>query len=225
MVLDWYTITFQALQGLWTAVVQFIPQLVGALIVFIIGWFISAALGKVIADILKRLKFNQIFAKENFKKALEDADLRVDPSEFIGGIVKWVLIIVFLLAAVDILGFSEFGVFLQKVVSYLPNVLVASFIFVVAVIIADIVGKILHATVESAQMGSGRYVALIVKWSIWIFTIIAVLLQLGVAPFLLQTLFTGVVAALALATGLSFGLGGKDAAAGIVEDLKKKLKG
>ena len=225
MVSDWSSVIMQPFWQLWKGLVMFIPQLVGAFVVFIIGSIIAVAVGKIVADILKRLKFNQIFAKEHFKEALEKANLNVNPSEFIGSIFKWVLIIVSLLAAVDILGFTQFGTFLQSVLGYLPNVLVASFIFVVAVIIADIVAKVLHATVESAQMGSGHYVAIIVKWSIWIFTVIAILLQLGVAPFLLQTLFTGVVAAIAVATGLAFGLGGKDVATEILNDLKRKLKG
>ncbi len=225
MALDWYKITFQSLQELWNAVVSFIPQLVGALIVFIIGWFISVAVGKVVADILRRLKFNQIFAREHFKEALERAELKVDPSKFIGGIFKWVLVIVFLLAAVDSLGFSQFGTFLQMVLRYLPNVLVASFIFVVAVIIADIVEKILRATIESAQLGSGHFVALIVKWSIWVFAGIAILLQLQVAKDFLLFVLQGIVGFLVVAAGLAFGLGGRDVAAEILQDLKRKLKG
>lgn len=225
MVLDWYTVTREGLLDLWGGVLGFIPQLVGALVVFIIGWFIASIVGKVVADVLKRLQFNQLFAREGLKKALEKAELKVDPSEFIGGIFMWAFMIVFLLAAVDILGFNQLGIFLQKVLAYLPNVLIASLIFVVAVIIAEIVGKILHATVEGAQMGSGHIVALIVKWSIWIFTIIAILLQLGVAPFLLQTLFTGLVALIVIAGGIAFGLGGKDVAAEILQDLKRKLRG
>lgn len=204
---------------------KFIPQLVGAFVVFIIGSIIAVVIGKIVTDVLKRLKFNQIFAKEHFKEALEKANLNVNPSEFIGLIFRWVLIIVSLLAAVDILGFTQFGIFLQKVLGFLPNVLVASLIFVVAVLIADIVGKILHATVESAQMGSGHYVAIIVKWSIWIFTIVAILLQLGVAEELLIPIVQGVIYFFVIAGGLAFGLGGKDVASEILQDLRKKLKG
>lgn len=225
MVLDWYEVTLAQLQDLWAGLVAFVPQLVGALIVFIVGWIISMIVGKLVTDVLRRVQFNQLFDREGFRRALERAELKVDPSEFIGGIFKWVLLIVFVLAAVEILGLEELAGFLGKVLAYLPNVLVASLIFVFAVVIADIVGKFLHATVESAQMGSGHYVAAIVKWSIWIFAVIAILLQLGVAKDFLLLVLQGVVAFLVVAGGLAFGLAGKDVAGELLRDLMKKLKG
>ena len=225
ILLDWYGTTLQALQGLWQGFLGFIPQVVGALVVFIIGWFIAEAVGKVVADILKRAQFNQLFAGTGWKDALVKAEIKVNPAEFIGGLFKWALLIVFLLAAVEILGLSQFAAFLTNVLGYLPNVLVASLIFVVAVIISELLEKILRVTVEGSGMGYGHFVGVIVKWSIWTFAIIAILLHLGVTPFLLQTLFTGVVAFLVVAGGLAFGLGGKEVAGEFLQDLKRKLKG
>lgn len=225
MVFDWYAITLEQLQNLWAGAVAFVPELVGALVVFVIGWIVAVIVGRVITDILRRVQFNQLFDREGFKRAFDKADLKMDPSEFIGGIFKWVLLIVFVLAAVEILGFDQLATFLRSVLGYLPNVLVASLIFVVAVIIADIVGKVLHATVESAQMGSGHYVAAIVKWSIWIFAVIAILLQLGVAKDFLLLVLQGIVAFFVVAGGLSFGLAGKDVAGDLLREVVRKLKG
>ncbi len=225
MVLDWADVTIQALQNLWQGFLGFIPLLVGAIIVFIIGWFISVGVGKLISEILKKIRFNQIFEKGGWKEALEKAEIKVDASGFIGAICKWVLAIVFLLAAVEILGLVQFADFLVKVLAYLPNVIVAALIFVVAVIIADILEKVVRALVEGVRVGYGQIVGTIVKWSIWIFAILAILIQLKIAPTLLQTLFTGFVALIALAGGIAFGLGGKEVAAELLQDLKKKLKG
>jgi len=225
MVTDWYAITLQALQNLWLAFWPFIVRLIGALIVFIIGWFISVGIGRLITEILIRLKFNKIFEKGSWKEALDKAEFKIDASEFIGSIVKWVLVIVFLLAAVEILGFVQFAGFLTKVLGYLPNVIVAVLIFVVAVIITDIVEKLVRAAVEGARVGYGHIVGVIIRWSIWIFAILAILIQLGIAPRLMEILFTGLVALITIAGGIAFGLGGKDVAAEILEDLKKKLKG
>jgi len=225
MVLDWYSVTFEALQGLWQGFVIFIPKLVGAIIIFIIGWFIAIAAGKLISEILKRIKFNQIFERGVWKEALEKAEFKIDASGFIGAICKWILVIVFLLVAVEILGLVQFADFLIKVLAYLPNVVVAALIFVVAVIIADILEKVVRAVVEGVRVGYGQVVGAIVRWSIWIFAILAILIQLKITPALLQTLFIGFVALIAIAGGIAFGLGGKEAAAELLQDFKKKLKG
>jgi len=225
MVVDWYLVTIQALQGLWQGFLHLLPKIIGAIIVFLIGWFIAVGIGKLVTEILKRLKFNRIFEKGVWKEALEKAEFKVDASGFIGAICKWVLVIVFLLAAVEILGLVQFADFLTKVLSYLPNVVVAALIFVVAVIIADIVEKLVRAAVEGAKVGYGHIVGVIVRWSIWIFAILAILIQLKIAPTLIQVLFSGFVALVAIAGGIAFGLGGKEVAAELLQDLKKKLKG
>lgn len=221
---DWWNITKDALIDLWQGFINFIPRLIGALIVFLIGWLISVGVGKLVTEILRRLKFNQIFEKGSWKTALERAEIKVDPAGFIGAIFKWVLLIVFLVAAVEILGFVQLTVFLNSVLAFLPNVLVAALIFVIAVIIADILEKVVRAAVEGIKVGYGQLVGAIVKWSIWIFAILAILVQLRVAPTLIQTLLTGVVALIVIAAGLAFGLGGKDMATGILQNLKRKIE-
>jgi hypothetical protein len=225
MVTDWYSVTLQALQNLWQGFLNFIPALIGAVIVFVIGWFISIGIGKLVAEILKKLRFNRIFEKGAWKEALEKAEFKVDAAGFVGAIVKWVLVIVFLMAAVEILGLTEFAGFLGQILGYLPNVIVAAFIFVAAVIIADLLEKVVRAAVESIKIGYGHLVGVIIRWSIWIFAILAILMQLKVAPALIQTIFTGFIAVLVISAGIAFGLGGKDVAGQIVQDLYRKLKG
>lgn len=224
MVLDWYSITIQALQNLWQGFLGFLPVLVGAIIIFLVGWFVSIGVGRLITEILKRVRFNQIFEKEGWKTALSKAEIKVDPAGFIGAIIKWILVIVFLLAAVEILGLSQFAGFLKSVLAYLPNVIVAALIFVVTVILVDIVEKLVRATVESIKVGYGQMVSAVVKWSMWIFAILAILYQLGVARPFMETLFTGLVGMLVIALGLAFGLGGKEVAGEMLQDLKRKLK-
>lgn len=224
MVLDWYTVTIEALQKLWQGFLMLLPRIIGALIVFLIGWFIALGLGKLIAEILKRVKFNRIFEKGSWQEALSKAEIKVDAAEFIGAIVKWILVIVFLLAAVEILGLVQFAGFLNKVLGYLPNVIVAALILVVAAIIADIVEKIVRAAVEGAKLGYGQVAGAIIKWAIWIFAILMVLIQLGIGKELFLSLFQGLIALIVIAGGIAFGLGGKDLAAEILKKLKNKLE-
>src|SRR3989338_8198657 len=143
MIADWFTVTTDALINLWQGFLSFIPSLIGAIIIFVIGWIVSVAFAKLIAGILKKLRFNQIFEKGVWKDALEKADVKID-------------VIVFLMVAVEVLGLVGFASFLTSVLGYVPNVIIASFIFVVAVIVADLLEKVVRATVESIRVGYGH---------------------------------------------------------------------
>ena len=221
---NWLDTTINALKNLWVGFIDFIPNLIGALLVFVIGWVVAVAVGKLVAEILKRISFNQIFEKGNWKTALEKAEIKVDASAFIGAIAKWVLLIAFLIAAVQILGLDQLKDFFVDVLNYLPNVVVAAFILVLAVIIADILEKIIRAAVEGVKVGYGQLVGAIIKWSIWIFAILAILLQLGIAEDLVKIIIQGIVALIVIAGGIAFGLGGKDVAGEILQDLREKLR-
>jgi len=119
--------------------IAFVANLVLAIVVFIIGYLISVGIGKLVTEILKSVRFNKLFEKEGWRKALQRANVEVNPSEFIGAIFKWVFVIVSLLVAVDVLRLTAFAGFLTQVLNYVPNVLVAVLVFVVAIVISDIV--------------------------------------------------------------------------------------
>lgn len=215
--------TKQYLVKMWEGFFLFLPKLLGALFIFIIGWLFAAFVGRLIAEVLKKLQFNKLFDRSGWKDAFDKADLKVNPAEFLGGIFKWILVIVFLLASVDILGFGQFAVVLARIITWLPNLIVAILIFVVAVILTDILEKVIKASVKKIGIG---YVGLIgagVKWSIYIFSFLAILDQLGVATTIVDALVRGFVGMVALAFGLAFGFGGKDAAAKLIEDFKRKI--
>jgi len=130
---------------------------------------------------------------------------------------------VFLLASVEILGFVQFADFLKEVISWLPNLIVAAAIFVVAIIMADILEKIVKASVKKIGIRYVEFLGIAVKVAIYIFAALAILLQLGITPTIINTLVVGFVGMIALASGLAFGLGGKDAASKLIKDLKEKI--
>jgi hypothetical protein len=223
MIQNWSIITLEALQTAWQGFLLFLPKLIGAIIVFIVGWFVSVGIGKLIAEILKRLKLDRFFERTGWKEALEKAELKVTVSEFIGAIFKWILVIVFLLASVEILGLVQFAEFLRRIVWWLPNLIVAVAIFVVATIVAEILEKVIKASVKKMEISYIGFLGTLVKWAIYIFAGLAILLQLGVTPTIINTLIFGLIGTLSLALGLAFGLGGKDAAAKLIEDLKRRI--
>lgn len=221
---EWFLLIIQPfLQEL----ITFVAKLILAIVVFVIGYLISVGVGKIMTEILKSIKFNKLFDKEGWHKALQRANVDVDPSEFIGAITKWVFVIVSLLIAVDILGLAQFGMILTQVLNYLPNVVIAALIFVVAVIISDIIEKIVRITVERMHLKHGYLAASIIKWAIWVFTIFLILEQLLPNSDLIKTLYMaivwGIVGTIAVGLALAIGLGGKDVAGEVIRDMKDKI--
>ena len=219
----WYDITTKALSKLEDGFTSFLPNFLIALVIFIIGWFIALGVGKLTAEILARIGFNKLFEKDGWKEAMEKADVKVNAANFVGAIVKWILVIVTLSISVSILGFSEFNVFLNSVMFWLPNLIIATAIFVVGVLIADMAEKLIKVWVKKMGISYADFIGTVTKWAIYIFSGMAILIQLGIAEALINTLLTGLVATLTLAFGLAFGLGGKDAAARVIQDAKDKL--
>ncbi len=223
MVQDWSSITTQALSDAWESVLHFLPDLLGAIIVFVIGWIIAIWIGKLIAGILNKLKFNSIFEKTGWKDALANADIKVDPSGFVGAIFKWIIVFVFLMVATDIVGWTAFAAMLTSIVAWTPNLIVSIIILVAAIVIADVIEKIVKVSAKKMGVNFVNFLGATVKGGIYVFAGLAVLSQLGVAPEIVNALVMGFVGTLAIALGLAFGLGGKDAAAKLIEEAKRKI--
>ena len=210
---------------LWTGVASFAPRLVAAVVIFVVGWVIAHALGKVVEQILRSLKIDKALQSLGVEEPIERAGIKLDVGVFIGALVKWFVIVVFLTATVDVLGLTQVTDFLKDdVLGYLPNVFVAAMILVVAALIADAVGKLVTGSAKAANLPSSGFLGGVSRWAIWVFAILAALYQLGIAGPMVQTLFIGIVGALALGLGLAFGLGGKDAAAKYLERLRQDIR-
>jgi hypothetical protein len=213
-----------AFQGIWSGIVDFLPNLVAAIIIFIIGWIVGSLVGKVVAQIIKAIKLDTALEQAGFGNVVKRAGFNLNSGRFIGGLVEWFIIVAFLVAAFDVLGLTQVNVFLQSVVLlYLPQVIVAVLILLVSVVIADALSKIVVGSARAAGVRSANFLGTVTKWAIWIFALLAALVQLGIAVGFIQTLFTGVVVALSLAFGLAFGLGGQEAAARYVEKTRQEI--
>lgn len=221
----WAGVLQQSAQDLWLGIVAIVPNLIVALVIFVIGWIIGAVLGRVIAQIVSSLKIDNALRSAGFEETFNRAGFSLNSGEFLGGLVKWFVIIVFLVASLDVLGLNQVNVFLREVVLlYLPQVIVAVLILLVAAVIAEIARNLVTGAAKAASMLSANFLGSVAKWAIWIFAVLAALNQLGVATAFVQTLFTGVIVALSLGFGLAFGLGGQQAAASYIERLRSEVK-
>jgi len=208
----------------WVNFMEFLPSLVLALFVFIVGWFVAIAVGKVIANLLYRLKFNDFFSGDKWEQAMKKADIKINPSGFLGDIIKWVVFIFVIWATLEVLEFNQFAEFMASVVAYLPNVVLAVAFFVVAVIVGEFLSKMSVAATERTDFPYSKTVGAIVKIAIWVIAAFAIFIQLDIAKDIVHTMFQGIMAFLVIAGGLSFGLGGQDAAKQFINKLKKMLK-
>jgi hypothetical protein len=223
---DWGGAVVRSLTDLWAQFMSFLPNLIAALVVFFVGWLIAVAVGRLVEKVLAVLRINQTFEQvQGLKDAFARAGLKVNIPRFLGEIVKWFIIIVALLAATDILGLDEVSFFLRSVLLYVPNVIVAALILVIAVLLANFVYRTVLASVSAAGFTNGGIIATISKWAIIVFALFAALLQLKVAETLIQTFLTAFFAMVALAGGLAFGLGGKDMAAKWLKKAEDDLTG
>jgi len=194
------------------------------IIIFIIGWVISALLGRVVAQIIHSLGIDKILRRTGVEKTLNKAGFQLNSGKFIGALVKWFIIIVFLVASFDVLGLAQVNQFLQQVVLlYLPRVIAAVLILLVAAVIADVVESLVKGSAKMADVKVSHFLGVMARWSIWIFAVLMALYQMGVAATFIQTIFTGLVVAFSLAVGLAFGLGGKTAAGEAIEKFKKNI--
>ncbi|PIR85425.1 hypothetical protein COU15_00830, partial [Candidatus Kaiserbacteria bacterium CG10_big_fil_rev_8_21_14_0_10_45_20] len=192
--------------------------------IFALGWLIGAALGRVIAQVIRSLKIDGALKSTGLSDAVERAGFKLDSGAFLGGLVKWFVILVFLVASLEVLQLTQVNVFLQTVVlAYLPQVIVAVLILLVAAVVAEIAKDVVAGAAKAAHVRSAAFAGSVAKWAIWIFAILAALNHLQVATAFVQTLFTGVIVALSLAFGLAFGLGGQEAAARLSEKMRAEI--
>ncbi len=214
----------QSFYNLLVNTVNFLPVLLLAVLVFVVGWFVAVWLGWVVAEAIRALRVDHALRQAGFDDVVSRAGYHLDSGLFVGALVKWFFILIFLMTVLQILGLTQVTVFLnQIVVGYLPNVIVAVLILFAGAIIAQVSEGIVAGSARAASITSAGLVGRIARWAIWIFTILTVCSQLGIAQGILQTLFTGVVVAFALAFGLSFGLGGQEAAARFIERTRDEM--
>lgn len=213
-----------SLANLWLGIAAFLPNLFGALVILLIGLIVAAALGSIVERLLEALKVDNALNKAGVDTHVSRGGLRLRAAYLCGQIVRWFFIIVFVLAAADTLGLYALTAFLRDVLSYVPNVIVAALILVVSLAIANVLARIVAASTAAARLAGAGVLSTITWWSIVLFGIFAALLQLNVAAAIIQTLVTGIIAMLALAGGLAFGLGGKSYAEHLLEKLRRRTE-
>jgi len=219
----WSEVISLSFRNLWVGLVGFVPNLVVAIVVVLIGWGIGALFGRVVYQIIKALKVDEALRRAGVEDFLNRGGLSLNTGSFLGGLVRWFVILVFLIGAFEILRLSQVTAFLRDILDYLPQVIVAVLILIAAGMVADLMKRIVLSSAMTAEISSAGFLATVTKWVIWVFAILVAMSQLGIASGFVQTIFTGLVVALSLGLGLSFGLGGQEAASRLIEKVSKEI--
>lgn len=189
----------------------------------IVGFVIANAISKMVKSVVAMTKIDNVLAKLKVDQVTSKLGLSLDAGAFIGGLVKWFLIIIFLLVASDILGLAALSQFLNEILLYIPKVIIAAIILLIAALVANFLQKVVIASASAAQLTAANFAGTVVKWAILIVGFLVAVDQLGIAQAYLGTLYTGIIVMLAIAGGLAFGLGGKEQAASLLAKLGSEI--
>ncbi|MFH1187180.1 MAG: hypothetical protein V1697_03355 [Candidatus Levyibacteriota bacterium] len=201
-------------------VVNFIPTFIAGLIILLIGIIIASILKQVVVGVLKALKIDTFLRKYGVPELKEEFNW----TNILGELVRWFIIVVFLIPTADVWGLPRITTILNEFLVYIPNVFVAAVVALIGFVFARLAHDVILVSAKNIDPKTASTIATVAKWAISIFVILIVLSQLGVAADLIRILFTGLVAMLAIAGGIAFGLGGQNAAKETIENVKKKLK-
>jgi hypothetical protein len=195
-----------------------IPRILGFIVVVAIGWFVSTLLARAVTGLLRAIRFDELASKSGLADFLAKMGTGTDSAGVVAGLVKWLVRIVVLLVAFDVLGLPAVSDVMRQLLLWLPNLVVAIFVLFIGGIAARALGNIVRGATAEAGFSNPETLANVTRTTVWAFAIVVAINQLGIATNLINTLFTGFVGALAVALGLSFGLGGRDLASRTLEN-------
>jgi hypothetical protein len=201
-----------------------LPDLTWALIVIIFGWIISNQIMNLSIRFFNKLRLNQILKSLGWESFFDRFDAKMNFSKFFGILIEIYFFLLFLTISLDILNLGTFGKIVSGVIDYYPNIFVSMIIFIATVYIADFSKKIIVGSMEKEKVTYSNFLGDIISSGTWILAILAILYQLQIVQTLVLAIFIGVIALIVISLGLAFGIGGKDVAKKILEDVEKRVK-
>lgn len=221
---SWSNTVLAALANSLSQFLEFIPNLVGAILIFVLGLLIASLAKTAVMRLLSVAQIEPFAERVGLSRALRGLNTQISTQEVLGEIIRWGIILVFLVPASEVLGLPQLSELINGLVDYIPNVVVAAVILMVGAIVADILGEIVGGASHALGASTANVLAMVSKYTVIVFSVMVALSELRIATDIINTLITGVVGMVALAGGLAFGLGGKDTAAEVLESIKKKLR-
>ncbi|OGI85684.1 hypothetical protein A3A05_03615 [Candidatus Nomurabacteria bacterium RIFCSPLOWO2_01_FULL_41_12] len=223
--LTWGDVFNASLQELWWGFVQFTPKLVVAVVFFVVGWVLGNVIARALEQVFGTLKVDKLFASVGADDFFRRAGMTLDTGYFIGQVVKWFVIIVFLLPSLTlVLGpNNEVASFLKTdVLGFLPRVVIAAFVLIIAAVVSEGLSGAVVATARTMNLRAANFFGTVAKYAVWVFAFIIALGKLGLSDYM-GVLFQGIIYMVALAGALAFGLGAKEHASRFISKLGEEV--
>lgn len=222
--MNWYDVLLNSVQQLWFELAAFLPRFALAVIVFIIGWLVAVLVYRGIVALIDAIKLDRLLEPTGLNAFVARSGHGFSSGKIIGWLVKWFIIIAFLVAAFNIVGWDSVNAILTQIAIYIPRVILAAFVMFAGFIIADFVKRVVAGSTKATRFAQANLVGSFTKWVIIIFTLLIVLNLIGLAATVVNSLIIGFIAMIALAGGIAFGLGGKDVAREALENFQREIK-
>lgn len=211
-----------SLTGTFNTVAEFIPTLISALLILIVGWIIAKLVKWAIAKVLKAVSFDNLADKVGVNSFLKKGGMKQSASGLISTLVYWIIMFTVLVTFFNSLGLDVVSNLLNKVILFIPNIIVACVLLIVGMYLAEFVSGIVVGTLKGGSYENPETIGRIAYGAVTFFTIALALNQLGIGQGIINNVVSIVLGALGIALAISFGLGGKDWAAGMVNKHLKK---
>jgi small-conductance mechanosensitive channel len=209
-------VVVDSVRGFLTELGSYLPRLLGAILVLVVGWLVAKWLRTGVTKLLQALHFDDIAKKSGIDQVLQQGGLQATLTSILSGLIYWTIMLVTLLAAVNSLGLTIASDMLSRVVLYLPNVVVAVIILILGALFGRLIQGIVRTYLSNAQVGGAVMISNIAYYAILVFAAAVTLEQLGIGQALVVSTFQIAFGALCLALAIAFGLGGRDWAAGVI---------
>ncbi|MDR2875464.1 MAG: hypothetical protein LBV44_06000 [Methylobacillus sp.] len=213
-----------SLNEFWTQIANFVPKLLVALIILFIGWLVARLVRAGIARLLRFAHFDAVAQKSGFESFLQQGDLNLTLSGIISQIVYWLVILMFVITGANMLGLQDVSSLLVGLAKYLPNIIVAILVLIFGTLLARFINRIVFAWLHSIKFEGALMVSTSAEYLVQVFVLFVALEQLNIGTQLLTALFIIVVGAVFLALAIAFGLGGKDWAAKVIQEMQENAR-
>jgi mechanosensitive ion channel-like protein len=191
----------------------FVPNLLGGLVILVIGYFVAKVLGKLVGKLLGKVGFDQWMERAGVSGVLQRSGTGLTASAMLGKVVFWFVFLISFTMFASALGVPEISAFMSDMLAYIPRIFAAIVIICLAALFANFLAAIIRGATGNETL------AKVGKYAILVYAAFAALTQLGIAVQLTGNTLLIVLAGAALAMGLAFGLGGREMAGRALSNL------